>query len=126
MNSVNDGPAGCSACAAAPSPYGRCTIASFSYAQAKRQLDFSARFFGEDEAISGWYAAVTSGVQANQGSYRGNEEFDQVYDWTGQTKFAISQVTSPVPEPAGGAMALLGAVLLGVFKSCRRGLTGRA
>jgi uncharacterized protein (TIGR03382 family) len=110
------------ACAAAPSPYGHCTIGGFSYALTG-QLAFSARYAGEDEFISGWYSAVTSGVQASDGSYRGNEETDRVYDWTGQTRFSIAQVTSPVPEPASGAMAAAGLVLLGLLGRRRRSLS---
>ena len=108
------------ACAASPSPYGRCTIDRFSYALTGGQLDFSARFSGEDEAISGWYAAVSSGVRANEGSYRGNTEYDRVYDWTGQTRLSVAQVTSPVPEPASGALAAAGVILLGVLGRRRR------
>lgn len=99
------------ACAAAPSPYGRCTIDSFSYSSAG-QLSFSARYSGEDEFVSGWYSSVTSGLRATRGEYRGNNETDEVFDWTGQTRFSIAQLTSPVPEPAGGAMAGAGVLLL--------------
>jgi hypothetical protein len=95
-------------CMAAPSPYSSCTISRFSYA-ADGTLDFSAGWGGHDEYDLSWYGGVTSGVREVYATDRYLTGYMSTHSWTDATAFSI---TSSVPEPATGAMAALGALLL--------------
>lgn len=92
-----------------PSPYRRCSLSTFSYAE-DGTLAFSAGVSGNDEYYSGWSSAVTSGLQASSYSYGQFSEERYRYYWTNQTRFDI--VPAPVPEPGGAAMAAAGVLLL--------------
>lgn len=96
-------------CIENPSPYGSCSISSFSYAPGG-ELDFSAGWSGADEFFSGWAGSVTSGARARDYSYGNFHESSSYFYWTEQTRFDIVQL--PVPEPASGVMAVAGLVLL--------------
>ena len=103
-------------CMANPSPYGRCSIRRFSYV-AGGALDFSAGWYGYDEAVSGWSGDVITGVEVLDYSYRDRFESTRHLYWTEATRFNIVQ--TPVPEPAGGAMAAAGLLLLAGLGSRR-------
>lgn len=100
-------------CIEAPSPYGRCGIRRFSYGPGG-ELDFSAGWSGADEFYSGWAGSVTSGVSARDYSYGYFHESTTYLYWTDQTRFDIVQL--PVPEPASGAMAAAGLMLLAALR----------
>jgi uncharacterized protein (TIGR03382 family) len=119
------------ACQRAPAPHQSCYVENFSYTLAG-ELAFSADANNWGAEVrngivsNGANSYVISGLNAYYVTYYGPEDDAKRYDWTRQTTFAISQVTSPAPEPASGAMAAAGAILLGVLGRRRRGLTGRA
>lgn len=100
-------------CIENPSPYGRCSISRFSY-DLDGELDFSAGWTGADEFYSGWASRVTSGVSLRDYSYGHFHVSDTYLYWTGQTRFDIVQL--PVPEPASGAMAAAGLLLLAALR----------
>lgn len=71
-----------------------------------------------------WSGSVANGVRASNSTYGRFTESDTYYDWTNQTQFAIAQVQAPpVPDPASGAMAAAGIVLLGALRR-RRSTSG--
>lgn len=110
------------ACQRAPGPHESCYVENFSYTLAG-ELAFAAHDSNGDGFGEGRYSNVSSGWHAYYATFFGPDEDDKLYDWTGQTTFAISQVRSPVPEPASGALAAAGTVLLGVLGRRRRRLS---
>ncbi len=96
-------------CIANPSPYGRCSIGSFSYGQ-DGELDFSANWNSNDDFFSSWTSSMTSGVSARYVHSSLYSETTRMMYWTEETRFHI--VAAPVPEPATGAMAVAGLMLL--------------
>ncbi|RZA32613.1 MAG: hypothetical protein EOP92_25130 [Lysobacteraceae bacterium] len=99
-------------CVANPSPYGRCSIGHFTYALDTQALSFSGGWNGNDEFFSGWGGSITSGVSATDYSYSDFVETTRVYTWTDATRLGFRALPPPVPEPAAGAMALGGLLVL--------------
>lgn len=99
-------------CVQNPSPYGRCSIGHFSYDLGSQALSFAGSWNGNDEFFSGWGGAISTGASATFYSYSDFAESTRTYTWTDATRLSFTQLPPPVPEPAMGAMALGGLVLL--------------
>lgn len=93
-------------CVHSDSPYLQCAISHFSYALTGK-LDLAVSYSGQDEFSGGWYGGVTTGVDYGYGGYRDLDSWEQSYEWTERTTFAIAP--PPVPEPS--ALLLLPAGL---------------
>jgi MYXO-CTERM domain-containing protein len=99
-------------CVQNPSPYGQCSIGHFSFALDSQALSFSGSWHGNDEFFSGWGGSITSGASATDYRYSDFVESTRSYTWTDATTLSLRQLPPPVPEPAAGAMALGGLLLL--------------
>lgn len=88
-----------------------CDLGYFNYVLDGRELSFFTSWRGNDEAYSGWGAWVASGSQAVDYSYNDYSESRTTWAWTDATRLSF-EALSPVPEPATGAMAAAGLVLL--------------
>jgi MYXO-CTERM domain-containing protein len=85
-----------------------CTLDSFRF-DLDGELSFSAGYSGHD-ADSSWDGYVTTGVSSRSSGSDATRDFTRISLWTPETRFRISVL--PVPEPATGAMALAGLMLL--------------
>lgn len=102
-------------CVHSDSPYLQCSIGRFSYALTGN-LAFAVSYSGHDEFSGGWYGGVTTGVDYGYGGYRDLDSWEQSYEWTDRTTFAIAP--APVPEPS--AMLLLPAGLVVLARAGRQ------
>ncbi|MFC0252333.1 PEP-CTERM sorting domain-containing protein [Massilia consociata] len=119
LDSFVVGPTQYLACMRAPTPYARCSF-GFTYALDRQELSFGGGWFGTDGYYSGWGGTILSGDEATDYSYNDYSETTYTYYWTDRTTLSFRQLPPPVPEPATGAMAAAGLmVLAGLYRRRR-------
>lgn len=98
--------------------YRSCTLDSFRF-DLGGELSYAAGYSGHTHAgDSSWEGYTTTGVSARYSGYSATSEFERIMLWTPETRFRVEIL--PVPEPAAGAMAAAGLLLLAGLQRRRR------
>lgn len=85
-----------------------CTLDSFRF-DLDGELSYAAGYSGHT-ANESWDGYVTTGVSTRSSGSNATRDFTRIMLWTPQTRFYAYAL--PVPEPASGAMALAGLLLV--------------